>query len=452
MTRTSKIVSKKAPKKKSEQELLLKSIPVLALILKLITAANIKGTDGKTLGGWLGADGENYLNGVNGLLTAGYFSDQSELSFWPAGYPILIWLLCKISLANVFFLISLVQSILYAFASYFFVSQFRETKLRKIVIFVALLLAFNPTLSLSSLAVGYESPIASCMLLITGLILKLRDKKVDSRFVLSTLSIGVLFAISTFMQPRWILTTFVIVLFWALSQKSRRSQALILSLVIGTMSLAPAILIQRNQVSIGKSVISTNLGATMKLGAGDSTSGGYLHTGPDVPCEPAAPTEAASDNELVKCVLAWYASNPAKAIVLLAKKGWFFWSPWSGPMANGTMARNPWLKINPIVAIAKSSDTASSVINGAAGKIISSIWVLASVALMFIGFFWLHSLNGMYRTASYLTFLPISISWLVSMGTIGDHRFRIPTMGLSLFLQAVGAYWIKQRVGKVRKS
>jgi hypothetical protein len=431
---------------------LLKFIPLFALFLKLITAANIKGTDGKTLGGWLGADGENYLNGVNGLLTQGYFSDQSELSFWPAGYPILIWLLCKISLANIYFLISIVQSLFYAFACYFFVSQFRNTKLNKIVVFVALLLAFNPTLSLSSLVVGYESPIASCMLLITGLILKLRNKQVDSRFVILTSIVGLLFALSAFMQPRWILTTLVVVIFWVLSQESRKSQALILSLVIGIMSIAPAILIQRNQESIGKSVISTNLGATMKLGAGDSTSGGYLHTGPDVPCEPATPTEAVTDNRLVECVITWYLNNPGKAIVLFVKKGWYFWSPWTGTMANGTMARNPWLKINPVVAIAKSGETGASIVNGFIGKTVSSLWVIGSLALMFIGFFWLYSLNGFYRTASYLTFLPILISWLVSMATIGDHRFRIPTMGLSLFLQAVGAYWIKQRVSRVEKS
>ena len=452
MSRKPKTVSRQSVKKNNELGWLLKFIPLFALFLKLITAANIKGTDGKTLGGWLGADGENYLNGVNGLLTEGYFSEQSELSFWPAGYPILIWLLCKISLANIFFLISIVQSLFYAFACYFFVSQFRETKLSKIQAFIALLLAFNPTLTLSSLAVGYESPIASCMLLITGLILKSRDKNLDARFVYLTLSVGLLFALATFIQPRWILTTFVVVLIWILSQKNRKSQALILSLVIGTMSLAPAILIQRNQEAIGKSVISTNLGATMKLGAGDTTSGGYLHTGPDVPCEPAAPNEAVSDNRLVECVLAWYISNPVKAVVLFAKKGWYFWSPWSGPMANGTMARNPWLKINPIVPFAKSSEAASSFVNGLAGKLISFVWIIASVALMFIGFIWLYSLNGLYRTASYLTFLPILISWLVSMGTIGDHRFRMPTMGLSLFLQAVGAYWIKQRVGKKQKS
>ena len=82
---------------------------------------NIKGTDGTVLGGWLGADGENYLSGVDGLLQQGYFSDKSILSFWPAGYPILIWLLTKISLTQIIFLITFTQSIFSAYSCYYFV-------------------------------------------------------------------------------------------------------------------------------------------------------------------------------------------------------------------------------------------------------------------------------------------------------------------------------------------
>ena len=37
------------------------AIPVIALVIKLITMGNIQG------GGWLGADGENYFKGVDGL-------------------------------------------------------------------------------------------------------------------------------------------------------------------------------------------------------------------------------------------------------------------------------------------------------------------------------------------------------------------------------------------------
>ena len=92
--------SSKQGSKHTSQDWLLKLIPLIALFLKLVTATNIKGVNGMTLGAWLGADGESYLNGLDGLLSAGYFSDQSELSYWPAGYPIFIWLLCKISLIN----------------------------------------------------------------------------------------------------------------------------------------------------------------------------------------------------------------------------------------------------------------------------------------------------------------------------------------------------------------
>jgi hypothetical protein len=32
----------------------------------------------------------------------------------------------------------------------------------------------------------------------------------------------------------------------------------------------------------------------------------------------------------------------------------------------------------------------------------------------------------------------IATNWLITLFTIGDHRFRIPIMGMSLFLQAIG--------------
>ena len=96
------------------------AIPAIAFFIKLITMANIRGTDGSFLGGWLGADGENYLSGVDGLLAQGYLSDKSILSYWPAGYPILIWLLTFVSLKYVIALISFSQSIFYAYASYYF--------------------------------------------------------------------------------------------------------------------------------------------------------------------------------------------------------------------------------------------------------------------------------------------------------------------------------------------
>ena len=446
MASKSKLAQKKQATSAKKINFYLIAIPVVAFLIKLIIMANIKDANGGFLGGWLGADGENYLSGVDGLLQQGYFSDKSILSYWPAGYPILIWILTKISLAHVIFLISFTQSIFYAYASYYFVKQLRGTKLQPYMFLIGLGIAFNPTLSLSSLAVGYESPIAACMLMVTGLIMKSRQSGNDRGLVLRVISAGLFSALASFMQPRWVLTSIVIAIVWALMYKNRKVQALILIGVVGIMAIAPAIMVQRNQHSIHKSVISTNLGVTMKLGAGDGTQGGYAHTGPDVPCEPVAPATAVTDNDVVKCVIKWYASHPGKSIRLFINKGWFYWSPWSGPLGNGTMARNPWLKIDPIVNIAKGSQSGNDLVYKSVGRGISFFWVIGCISLFFIGFFWLRSMKGIYANLAYATFIPVVISWLVSMGTIGDHRFRIPTMSLSVFLQVVGYFALRHRL------
>jgi hypothetical protein len=439
MASKSKLARQQQEKKSKNVDFYIIAIPVFAFLIKLITMINTSN------GGWLGADGENYFSGVDGLLADGYLSDKSILSYWPAGYPILLWVLAKISITQIIWLISITQSIFYAYASYYFVKQLRDTKLRPYLFLIGIFLAFNPTLSLSSMAVGYESPIAACMLMVVGLIIKSLQSPNDRRLVIRVLGVGGFSALATFMQPRWILTSIVIAVAWALMSKSRKVQALILVGVVGVMAIAPAILIQRNIASIDKAVISTNLGVTMRIGAGPQTTGGYARTGPEIPCEPVPPATTVSDNDVVKCVIKWYAANPVKAGKLFVKKGWYYWTPWSGPLGNGTMARNPWLKVNPIMDIARGSQSGNDLVYKSVGKGISFFWVVGCISLFFIGFFWLRSMKGIYANIAWLTGIPVVISWLVSMGTIGDHRFRIPTMSLSVFLQVMGYFALRHK-------
>ena len=439
MASKSKIARQSIAKKDKKVNFYLIAIPVFGFVVKLITMMNTPN------GGWLGADGENYFSGVDGLLADGYFSEKSILSYWPAGYPILLWGLAKISVTQIIWLISITQTLFYAYASYYFVKQLRDTKLRPYLFLIGIALAFNPTLSLSSMAVGYESPIAACMLMVVGLIIKSKQSPNDRGLVIRVFGVGGFSALASFMQPRWILTTIVIAVIWALMYKSRKVQALILVGVVGVMAIAPAILLQRNIASIDKPVISTNLGVTMKIGAGPQTTGGYKRTGPDVPCEPVPPATTVSDNDVVKCVIKWYIANPVKAGKLFVKKGWYYWTPWSGPYGNGTMARNPWLKVNPIMDIARGSQSGNDLVYKSVGKGISFLWVVGGISLFFIGFFWLRSMKGIYANLAWLTGIPVVISWLVSMGTIGDHRFRIPTMSLSLFLQVIGYFALRHK-------
>jgi hypothetical protein len=83
-----------------------------------------------------------------------------------------------------------------------------------------------------------------------------------------------------------------------------------------------------------------------------------------------------------------------------------------------------------------------------AGKIISYLWLATGLFLLFYGFNYLRKLKGIESNLSYLLLSPILASWISAVGTIGDHRFRIPTMSLSLVLQVVGFLALRSKLFK----
>jgi hypothetical protein len=210
---------------------------------------------------------------------------------------------------------------------------------------------------------------------------------------------------------------------------------IVMSLVISI--LFPASLVYRNFQAVGLSVVSTNLGVTMNIGAGDNATGGYTSKAEGVPCIKSGDA-AKQDNQLVKCVLSWYLSNPTKGIQLFYNKSIYFWSPWFGPEASGTMARNPWLKISPLRNIVTSTREGADLVYGGLGKFISWIWLLSGIALLLYGFKFLWQKKSLERFIASIAMVVIISNWIISLISIGDHRFRIPIMGMSLFLQAIG--------------
>jgi hypothetical protein len=417
------------------------AFPLIAFVIKMILMFNIQG------GGWYGADGENYTAGVDGLLNSGFFSEEPKLSYWPAGYPLLLWPLAEITVSKFFYLISFIQSIFFAYATYFFTKALSSSSLKKFAFITSLLISFNPTLSLSSLTVGYESPIAASFLMIVGLSIKYQSAISGRAFWYCIAGVSGWFALAIFVQPRFLLVGVLYFLFWMIKSKNLKSLASILALSAAIMAIGPSIMIYRNSQVIDQATISTNLGVTMAIGAGDETSGGYARTGPEVPCEPTPPATSVTENEKIACVIKWYLTNPLKTLNLAYNKTQYFWSPWSGPLANGTMARNPWLKIAPTQSIRKTQDGAD-LIGGSFGKFISYLWILSQLILLFWGYTALRRLGAFEKVLSNLVLLPVVVSWLISIGTIGDHRFRIPTMSLSLFLQAVALISIRNRTTK----
>jgi len=417
-------------------------LPTLAFLIKMIVMAN------SAKGGWLGADGENYLTAVDGLRAEGFFSDSRNLHYWPAGYSIFIWPLTVISLNNFLYLMSIVQGLLFALATYFFTRQLTRTRLVSLAVATSLLISFNPTLSLSSNVVGYETPVAALLLLSIGLLIKDKFDNPENFSVklvsLSALSLG----ISCFFQPRNILFAVAIVIVYALSLSINKLKIKLTVVSLCLVMVFPIALIGRNIEAIDSATISTNLGTTMFIGIGDKATGGYNGEYNGVPC-PAAEngTESQIDSAKVTCALGWYLNNPDKTLVLAAKKAVFFWSPWFGPEAEGTMARNPWLKINPIKNGIKTQDNYDAVY-GTFGKLVSWTWILGQIILLFVGIVWLWRMGGIEKLIAKVTAAPVLLGWLISMGTIGDHRFRLPQMGLSLFLQAAGFVFLKRSISK----
>jgi hypothetical protein len=416
---------------------------IAVFVVKLIIIFNIQGGNieisGRPFlldGVWLGADGENYLKGYDALSREGLFSKEGILNYWPAGYPLVILLLSLLGKSWTLTTLSIVQSLIFSYAVYFFATELSKTKLKKFANLALLLILFNPTLSLSSIAVGYESLTASGLLLCVGLVIRSFIAKDDKKFIKYLIISSVIYGLLAFVQPRLIVTGLIINMAWILVWKGIKGGALLISLTVAITLFFPATLIYRNNQAIGINSISTNLGVTMNIGAGDSATGGYIKEGFGVECDQIG-NSSQQDNQLVRCVLNWYLSNPINAAELFYNKSIYFWSPWYGPVANGTMARNPWLTINPLKDIATTQD-GFNVVYGGFGKILSWLWLLGGLALLLYGYFTLWRQNSLERLIGNLAMVAVTTNWLITLFTIGDHRFRVPIMGLSLFLQAIG--------------
>ena len=438
-----KISQVQSEKLARRRQFYLVAIPVSVLLIKVIIMTNIKA------GAWLGADGENYLVGVEGLQSSGFFSDESKLSFWPAGYPLLMWPFAEITTAYFFYIISFIQSLFFAFATYFFTKEVSKSQMKNFAVVFAIFISLNPTLSLGTLAIGYEAPVASCFLMVLGLSLKFISQPTRSlRSSLGLMAqVSGWFALMIFMQPKFLLVAFVFFLLLVFQISGNKIQVQLLSLGLIIVLMTPAIMMFRNYEVSGKAIISNNLGVTMAIGAGPSTSGSYVHEGPEIPCDAKPGTEVVSDNQRVKCVIEWYLKNPLITAKLAFNKSMYFWSPWTGPLANGTMARNPWLKISPAYTTTKNQE-GSNLVLGPFGKSISYLWIIGQIFFLVIGFLALRRRGEIEKKFAWLLLSPVLISWAISIGTIGDHRFRVPTMSLSLVLQAIAFQAARNRISK----
>jgi len=436
----------------------LAAIALTALVIKIFIIFRIQGFDwyqagdgdlGTGLGilldnnyappnAWYGADGENYIRGLQGLVEEGFYSREEKLSYWPAGYPLLMWPIMELFRGYFFLVLAILQSSLYAFASIWFVDEMRRTRIPKISYLLALLLALNPTLALNTIAIGYELPVVSLSLISTSALLRYFLDGKNCWFCKEVFLASLAFAFATFMQPRLFVIAVSFFFLWAISKFKLIYIAPFIAVTLGLVSAAPGILALRNKEAQGYMAISTNLGVTMRLGAGPEATGGYSNQGAGtVNCPEIKGNASEVDRATVNCVIDWYLQNPIRALELFWNKARFFWSPWFGPEANGTMARNPWSQNHPLRSLIQTED-GSSLIFGGFGKLISWMWMIYGLVVLYFGFLFLWRLGDLERLLALIAGSTFAINLVSSILTIGDHRFRIPSMGMSILLQVVG--------------
>jgi hypothetical protein len=350
-----------------------------------------------------------------------------------------MWPFAELSTTYFPFFVGVLQILFYSFATYYFAINLQGSNFGKIFWPAVLIVTFNPMLALNASAIGYEVNAAASFLIALGAFFKFSNRQ-DKGLRNSEIWYAALaLALATFMQPRISVLAFTFFLIWALASFRRLVALLMIISTSAVVALGPLFMIGRNVVANDFVAISTNLGTTMNIGAGPQSTGGYTNQATGVPCTPIEGNAAAQDSHRVGCVLSWYKENPGLGASLFLRKFTYHFSPWFGPLANGTTARSPWLDIHPFKSTVQSQE-GFNMVYGNTGKLVSWGWLIGSFALMIWGFIALWRLKGQAQVLAALLLTPSLLNALSSLITIGDNRFRMPTMTLSILLQLFGAY------------
>ena len=432
------------PRRPSDYQRKLLLVVGIATAVKLLIISNIgPSLDGFYPGAWLGSDGETYMDAAESIAREGLFSKSGSLSYFAPGYPFFLFTLHLLTGGLVFIFSSLLQTVLYSYSIYFFCKQLLRTNFNKITIPFAIIALFNPTLSLTSLVIGYESLIASLLLLAVGLLLLDITSEPSKSSELKLLASSTLLGITVWLSPRMILPGFLLLLVWGFFKKKSKNSLLATFLAISILLGFQASIIIRNVIATGNIVSQSSLGTLAMMGAGPSATGTYTNEDTGILCDVEGLSTSQSSNKKLKCAIQWYASNPVDGLELLWKKSYYLWSPWFGPLYGGTMARNPYLNFHPV----RSSITTQSqldLVMGIPGQIVSWVWILGGWLLLIIGFRSLFKYGGLPRMIGNITLMLIMSNWITTLLVVGDNRYRIPLMPLSLFLQLCGYMTVRK--------
>jgi hypothetical protein len=116
------------------------------------------------------------------------------------------------------------------------------------------------------------------------------------------------------------------------------------------------------------------------------------------------------------------------------------------------MNRNPWKVNHPFNSLASNSEEGNNLVYGSFGKVVSWMWMLGGLFLIYFGFRKMWKANGLVRKIGLILILIVTSNWVISVGTLGDHRQRVPIMAASLILQCIGALSIMGKKWRITEE
>jgi hypothetical protein len=96
--------------------------------------------------------------------------------------------------------------------------------------------------------------------------------------------------------------------------------------------------------------------------------------------------------------------------------------------------------------VGSSNQEGQGLVFGGLGVVISYLWIIGQVLFLFLGYRSLRKLGRDELFFARVLITPVLVSWLLALGTIGDHRFRVPTMSMSLALQVIAFLAIRKKI------
>lgn len=371
-----------------------------------------------------GSDARTYLNAAQVLAVDGPLADAPRLPYWPAGYPALIAQAYRLFGLEAHWAIQVVQILLLGVASwcaYRLISGVFDTAT---ALLAMMLLAMHPALLAASSAIMYESSLGSFLTIAVYLVWLAAGRPRGGMHHIALA--GLALAAAAALQPKVMLAAVLVAgwLWW------RQRRAITVAVLVMVASLGPLALVARTHVTDDRLAVSANLGTTMGIGFNDHATGGYVTETPQPPCEHQEDMFD-RDRALVRCSVRWAASHPLRTAALTVRKAMFYWSPMAGPLS----ARGTWYHSFRYQRLLPGSVERTGAFQ-TFDEVTSNLWTVVTVALVAAGI-WLGVRDRRTRSGTMLLSLPVLAFLVVSLGTIGDARFRLPT---SLLLTGLIAF------------